>query len=73
MRIGIGLATVTAGRRLSEIGGELTDFEKAGAEVIFVAELYGLDAVSRRPPGRPARTPPLASCSSTPARRRCWR
>jgi hypothetical protein len=47
MRIGIGLATVTAGRRLSEIGGELTDFEKAGAEVIFVPELYGLDAVSR--------------------------
>ena len=47
MRIGIGLGTVTGGRRLSELGGELGDFEKAGAEVIFVPELYGLDAVSR--------------------------
>jgi len=47
MRIGIGLGTVTAGRRLAELGGELGDFEKAGAEVIFVPELYGFDAVSR--------------------------
>lgn len=47
MRIGVGLATVTAGRRLSELGGELGDYEKAGVEVIFVPELYGLDAVSR--------------------------
>lgn len=47
MRIGIGLGTVTGGRRLSELGSELADFEKAGAEVIFVPELYGLDAVSR--------------------------
>ena len=47
MRIGIGLATVTAGRRLSQIGSELAEYEKAGAEVIFVPELYGLDAVSR--------------------------
>jgi len=46
MRIGIGLGTVTGGRRLSELGSELADFEKAGAEVIFVPELYGLDAVS---------------------------
>jgi len=47
MRIGIGLGTVTGGRRLSELGSELADYEKAGAEVIFVPELYGLDAVSR--------------------------
>ena len=47
MRIGIGLATVTAGRRLSEVGGELAEYENAGAEVFFVPELYGLDAVSR--------------------------
>ena len=47
MRIGIGLGTVTGGRRLSELNGELADYEKAGAEVIFVPELYGLDAVSR--------------------------
>ena len=47
MRIGIGLATVAGGRRLSELGSELADYEKAGAEVIFVPELYGLDAVSR--------------------------
>ncbi len=46
MRIGIGLGTVTGGRRLSELDGELADYEKAGAEVIFVPELYGLDAVS---------------------------
>jgi F420-dependent oxidoreductase-like protein len=47
MRIGLGLGTVTGGRRLSELGSELADYEKAGAEVIFVPELYGLDAVSR--------------------------
>ena len=47
MRIGAGLATVTAGRRLSELGGEPGYYEKAGVEVIFVPGLYGLDAVSR--------------------------
>src|ERR1700747_2353360 len=47
MRIGIGLGAGTGGRGLCELGAELGDFEKAGAEVIFVPELYGLDAVSR--------------------------
>lgn len=47
MRIGIGLATAAAGRRVSQIGGELSDYEKAGVEVIFVPELYGMNAVSR--------------------------
>jgi F420-dependent oxidoreductase-like protein len=47
MRIGIGLGTVTGGRRLSELGTEPADYEQAGVELITVPELYGFDAVSR--------------------------
>ncbi len=31
MRIGIGLATVTAGQQLSEVGGELAEYERVPA------------------------------------------
>jgi len=47
MRIGIGIGSAAAGRRFTEIAGELADYEKAGVEVVFVPELYGIDAVSR--------------------------
>jgi F420-dependent oxidoreductase-like protein len=35
------------GQRLSSVAGGLADYEKAGVELFTVAELYGLDAVSR--------------------------
>jgi F420-dependent oxidoreductase-like protein len=47
MNMRIGLAAVAAGQRFSETAGELADYEKAGVEVVFVPELYGIDAVSR--------------------------
>ena len=45
MRIAMG-ARPSAGRRLPA-AGELADYEKAGAELFTVPELYGFDAVSR--------------------------
>src|SRR5579875_1936191 len=45
VRIGIGVNA--AGRRFTEAADELADYERAGAEVVFVPELYGFDGVSR--------------------------
>jgi F420-dependent oxidoreductase-like protein len=45
MRIGIGVST--AGQRFTEAADLLGDYEQAGAEVVFVPELYGFDGVSR--------------------------
>src|SRR6201985_1584486 len=45
VRIGIGVSA--AGGRFTAAADELADYERAGAEVVFVPELYGFDAVSR--------------------------
>src|ERR1700759_4556861 len=47
VRIGIGVSSNSAGRRFTEAADELADYERAGAEVVFVPELYGFDGVSR--------------------------
>jgi F420-dependent oxidoreductase-like protein len=47
MGIRIGIGAVAAGRRFTEGVGDLADYERAGAELITVPELYGFDAVSR--------------------------
>ena len=41
MRIGIGAASVAAGRRFTDIAGELADYEKAGVEVEDPGSLSG--------------------------------
>jgi F420-dependent oxidoreductase-like protein len=46
MRIAMG-ARPAPGQRLSALAPGLPDYEKAGVELFTVAELYGLDAVSR--------------------------
>ena len=67
--------------QLSYAGGfkesaqQVADLEKAGLDLVWVAEAYGFDGVSlmgylaAAPSG--CRSAP-ASCRSTPARRRCW-
>ena len=46
MRIAMGVRPAP-GQRLSAAAAGLADYEKAGVELFTVAELYGLDAVSR--------------------------
>ena len=46
MRIAFG-ARPARGQRLSAAAAGFADYEKAGVELFTVAELYGLDAVSR--------------------------
>ena len=65
-----GASSAAPRRRFAESTAELADYEKAGAELITVPELYGFDAVSRlgyvaaRPAARTSRP---GSSSSTPA------
>ena len=71
MRIGTQLQYAGGFR---EAAAELADLEKAGLDVVAVAEAYGFDAVSQlgylaaRTERRRAR--PRRSCRSTPAPRR---
>jgi F420-dependent oxidoreductase-like protein len=44
---GAGSGNAAARKRFAESTAELADYEKAGAELITVPELYGFDAVSR--------------------------
>jgi len=65
MRIGMALSYAGG---FAETAEELSDYEKAGLDIVFVPEAYSFDAVSQL--GYLAAKTERGSCSCTPGPRR---